>query len=121
MTSSIFLSDLTYSNVLRYYLIKVGILTFRMIQSFGDEETEVLFMGGRVKRFEKFERVARRKLEMLNAALTISDLKVPPGNKLEQLKGKRSRWHSIRINDQWRACFIWTDGHAENVQIEDYH
>ena len=92
-----------------------------MIHSFGDNETEELFDGKRIKKFEKLERIARRKLEMLNAAVSVTDLKVPPGNRLEQLKGKRSKFYSIRINDQWRVCFIWKDGGAYDVQIEDYH
>ena len=92
-----------------------------MIQSFGSEETEKLFLRERVKRFEKFERVALRKLEMLHSAVSITDLKIPPGNMLEPLQGKRSGHHSIRINDQWRICFIWKDGNGYDVQIEDYH
>ncbi len=92
-----------------------------MIQSFGDGETEKLFHGIQVKRFEVFERIARRKLEMVNASVSISDLKVPPGNRLERLKGSRSKYYSIRVNDQWRICFIWKDGGAYEVEIEDYH
>ncbi len=92
-----------------------------MIQTFGTEETERIFLREHVKRFEKFERIALRKLEMLHAAISITDLKIPPGNKLEKLQGKRSEYHSIRINDQWRVCFIWKDGNAYDVQIEDYH
>lgn len=92
-----------------------------MIQSFGDEDTEKLFSGDRVKRYESFERIARRKLEMLNASVSVNDLKVPPGNRLERLKGNRSAQYSIRINDQWRICFIWKNGAAYDVQIEDYH
>lgn len=92
-----------------------------MIQSFHDDDTERLFHGVRVKRFEAFERIARRKLEMLNASVTINDLRVPPGNRLERLKGAKSAQYSIRINDQWRLCFTWKNGSAHDVQIEDYH
>lgn len=92
-----------------------------MIQTFGNQETEDLFNHKKVKRFEQSERVAQRKLAMLNAAVVLQDLKVPPGNQLEKLKGRRSSQHSIRINDQWRVCFLWKDGNAYDVQIEDYH
>lgn len=93
----------------------------RMIQTFESEETKRLFLHEHVKRFEAFERVALRKLEMLHAAISLTDLKVPPGNKLEKLLGKRSKYHSIRVNNQWRLCFIWKDGNAYDVGIEDYH
>lgn len=93
----------------------------RMIQTFGSEETKRLFLHEHVKRFEAFERIPLRKLEMLHAAISLTDLKVPPGNKLEKLQGKRSKYHSIRVNNQWRLCFIWKDGNAYDVGIEDYH
>lgn len=67
------------------------------------------------------QRAARRKLRMLNNAATLDDLRVPPANRLEALKGRRSGQYSIRINQQWRICFIWSDGHADRVQIADYH
>lgn len=73
-----------------------------------------------MKQFAAFERVAQRKLAMLGAALTLDDLRVPPGNRLEKLAGNREGQHSIRINDQWRICFEWNDG-AHNVEIVDYH
>lgn len=92
-----------------------------MIQTFRDEEAETLFSGKPVKKFEAFQRIARRKLEMLNAATVLADLLVPPGNRLERLKGKRSDEHSIRVNDRWRICFRWNDGNAYDVEIEDYH
>ena len=92
-----------------------------MIQTFGSEETERIFFHERVKKFEAFERIALRKLNMLHAAVSVMDLQIPPGNKLEKLQGKRSNLYSIRINDQWRICFIWKDGNAYEVQIEDYH
>ncbi|MFL9710869.1 type II toxin-antitoxin system RelE/ParE family toxin [Methylobacillus sp. Pita1] len=92
-----------------------------MIKSFACQKTEGLFNRDRVPKFVNIERVGRRKLNMLNAAVTLEDLKAPPGNKLESLKGDRQGQHSIRINDQWRICFVWTDSGPENVEIVDYH
>lgn len=77
--------------------------------------------GVRVRWFVTFERVARRKLLQLQVATTLDDLRVPPGNRLEPLYGDRSGQHSIRINDQYRICFIWSDGGADAVEIVDYH
>jgi toxin HigB-1 len=74
-----------------------------------------------VVRFRAIERAARRKLLYLHAAERLEDLRVPPGNRLEALKGDRSGQHSIRINDQWRLCFVWRGGHAYEVEIVDYH
>jgi toxin HigB-1 len=91
-----------------------------MIKTFRCSETESLFNGIRVRRFINIESVARRKLEMLAASLRLDDLRSPPGNRLEPLKGNRFGQHSIRINDQFRICFTWNDG-AENVEIIDYH
>lgn len=92
-----------------------------MIRSFRCKDTERLFQRESVRRFKAIEAVARRKLEMIDAAQTLQDLKVPPGNRLEALKGDRKGQHSIRINDQWRICFVWREGAAENVEIVDYH
>jgi len=92
-----------------------------MIISFKDKDTEKLFHYQSVKRFISFERIALRKLAQLDAALILSDLKVPPGNRLEALKGDREGQHSIRINDQYRVCFIWTVNGPESVEICDYH
>jgi len=92
-----------------------------VIRSFRCKDTERLFQRGPVRRFRAVESVARRKLEMIDAAQTLQDLKVPPGNRLEALKGDRRGQHSIRVNDQWRICFIWREGAAENVEILDYH
>ena len=93
-----------------------------MIQSFRDKKTEALFNGGKGdKKWQSFERVGRRKLLMLDAASTLTDLKAPPNNKLEALKEDRAGQHSIRINDQYRICFVWTAAGAENVEITDYH
>ena len=92
-----------------------------MIRSYRDDDTEKFVGGESVRRFRAFERVAYRKMNYLMAAKTLDDLRVPPGNKLEPLKGDRKGQHSIRINDQWRICFVWSDGGAENVEIVDYH
>lgn len=92
-----------------------------MIRSFRCRDTERLFQRETVRRFKAIETVARRKLRMLQAAQALRDLQVPPGNRLEALKGDRKGQHSIRINDQWRVCFVWTDGGADNVEIVDYH
>jgi proteic killer suppression protein len=92
-----------------------------MIVSFRDSDTEALARGRRVKRFVGFERVARRKLRQLEIAGRLDDLRVPPGNRLEALKGDRADQHSIRINDQYRICFLWTDGGPADVEIVDYH
>ena len=92
-----------------------------MIRSFKDPDTEALFNGKRVKRFINIERVATRKLQMLDDAVDLSDLAMPPANRLEALKGDRRGQYSIRINDQWRICFVWTKTGAEQVEIVDYH
>ena len=92
-----------------------------MIRSFRDRDAERLFHDEDVRRFRSIERVARRKLLLLNAAKRLEELRLPPGNRLEALKGDRSGQHSIRINDQWRLCFVWRDGDAHNVEIVDYH
>lgn len=92
-----------------------------MIQSFRCRKTERLFHRERVRDFAAIERAAQRKLAMLNAAHTLDDMKAPPGNRLERLKGDRAGQHSIRINDQWRICFVWRDGNAHGVEIVDYH
>ncbi|MFQ5778780.1 MAG: type II toxin-antitoxin system RelE/ParE family toxin [Terriglobia bacterium] len=92
-----------------------------MIRSFRGQETERLYRRERSKRFRAIERVARRKLAMLNAAVQLRDLASPPGNRLEALHGDREGQHSIRINDQWRICFVWREGDAYQVEIADYH
>jgi proteic killer suppression protein len=92
-----------------------------MIRSFKCKNTEALSKGNYVKLFVNIAKIARRKLRQLEIAGRLEDLKVPPGNHLEALKGNRSGQHSIRINDQWRICFCWTDVGAEDVEIVDYH
>jgi proteic killer suppression protein len=92
-----------------------------VIRSFKCSDTEALSKGDRVRRFVSVAKVARRKLRQLEIAGRLDDLKVPPGNRLEALKGKRSDQYSIRINDQWRVCFRWMDAGAEDVEIIDYH
>ena len=93
----------------------------RMIASFKDSDTESLAGGTRVKRFANIEAVARRKLRQLEIAASLDDLRVPPGNRLEALKGDRAGQHSIRINDQFRVCFRWRGDSAFDVEITDYH
>ncbi|MDP2288162.1 MAG: type II toxin-antitoxin system RelE/ParE family toxin [Actinomycetota bacterium] len=92
-----------------------------MIVSFADKETERLAAGQRVRQFTSFESIARRKLRQLDVAGRLEDLKVPPGNRLEALKGRRKGQMSIRINDQWRVCFRWTAAGPADVEIVDYH
>jgi proteic killer suppression protein len=92
-----------------------------MIQSFACADTERLFNRVRVARFASIEAVARRKLDQLNAAADLSFLRVPPGNRLKSLKGDRAGQYSIRINDQFRVCFVWGTQEPENVEIVDYH
>lgn len=93
-----------------------------MIRSFRDRETEKVFNREPSRRWSRdLQRVARRKLLMLDAAETLADLRVPPGNRLEKLSGDREGQHSIRINDQWRICFRWGAGDAQDVEIVDYH
>ena len=92
-----------------------------MIQSFSDRDTEILFQTETHRPFAAIARVALRKLIQLNQAGRLDDLTVPPGNRLELLKGRLAGYHSIRINDQWRVCFRWTQAGPADVQIVDYH
>lgn len=92
-----------------------------MIKSFKCKHTEELVKTGKTRRFNAIQRTAERKLQHLLSAEALKDLKSPPGNRLEPLSGDREGQHSIRINDQWRLCFRWTDEGAEDVEIVDYH
>ncbi|MEW9878321.1 type II toxin-antitoxin system toxin GraT [Pseudomonas putida] len=92
-----------------------------MIQSFSCADTEALFTTGKTRRWSDIKSVAERKLAMLDAATELRDLRSPPGNRLESLSGNRAGQHSIRVNDQWRLCFIWTEHGPVNVEIVDYH
>ena len=92
-----------------------------MIKTFRCRDTERLFNDRPVGRFRAIERVARRKLEILDAAARLEDLKAPPGNRLESLRGNRAGQCSIRINDQWRICFVWKGRDVFDVEIVDYH
>jgi len=92
-----------------------------LIQSFGDKKTERLFNDNRVKEFEGFAARAKRKLESLNAAAHLEDMRVPPSNRLEKLRGVREGFYSIRVNDQWRIVFRWIENGAHEVSVVDYH
>lgn len=92
-----------------------------MIKNFQDKKTEEFFSGKTVKQFSAFKRAAERKLGMLDSASELRDLLPPPANRLEKLKGDRTGQHSIRINDQWRICFVWKEDGPYEVEITDYH
>lgn len=93
-----------------------------MIKTFANRETAAVFANERVRRFsEEWLQVARRKLAQLNQVETMEELRIPPGNRLQKLSGGREGQWSIRVNDQWRICFIWLNGHAWEVEIVDYH
>ncbi len=93
-----------------------------MIKTFRDKDTARLFNREPVRRFREVERAARRKLEMVDAAEILDNLRFPPGNHLEALRGDRKGQHSIRINDRWRICFVWgADNNAYDVEVCDYH
>jgi proteic killer suppression protein len=93
-----------------------------MIISYGDKETQKIWLGERVKRFStEIQETARRKLRMLNSSQDLNDLQIPPSNKLEKLKGNLKDFYSIRVNAHWRIIFIWNNGNSEEVQLIDYH
>jgi len=93
-----------------------------MIKSFADKGTAAVFSGQLVRKLpHDIQGIARRKLKLIDAVIRIEELRVPPGNRLELLTGNRAGQWSIRINDQWRICFRWEDGHAGDVEIVDYH
>jgi proteic killer suppression protein len=104
---------------LSYYVIRNIVLD--VIQSFRCRDTQALFEGRHPRRFRAIETVATRKLVMLHAATTLDFLRSPPGNRLEALRADRAGQWSIRINDQWRLCFVWTDSGPAQVEIVDYH
>lgn len=98
------------------------VIIFAMtIRSFLCADTEAICQGGSPKRFRNIENVAQRKLQMLDAAAALQDLRAPPGNRLEALSGNRAGQYSIRINEQWRLCFVWTATGPMDVEIVDYH
>jgi proteic killer suppression protein len=92
-----------------------------MIKSFRCRETQGIFERRRSKKFGSFQEIALRKLLLIEGAAVLDDLRIPPANRLEKLKGSRLGQYSIRINDQWRICFEWRDGHAFKIEIVDYH
>jgi proteic killer suppression protein len=93
-----------------------------VIRSFADKETERVWNGDISRRLpSQIQAIARRKLRMLDAAQRLDDLRIPPANRLETLRAKRAGQHSIRINDQWRICFVWHEGQCDEVEIVDYH
>ena len=93
-----------------------------MIISFGNAETEQIWIGNRVRKLPgEIQNIGRRKLRMLNNAVNLADLRIPPSNRLEKLSGKLKDFYSIRINDQWRIIFVWNTGNALEVKIIDYH
>jgi toxin HigB-1 len=92
-----------------------------MIRSFKDADSRELYERGSNKRWASIQAVARRKLDQIEASIDLSDLRVPPGNRLEALKGDRKGQHSVRINDQYRICFVWRADGAYEVEITDYH
>lgn len=106
----------------RLTLLPRRVINFGMIRSFRDDLTRNIFRRERVIRFSReVQRAALRKLVILDAAESLDDLRIPPGNRLEKLKGDRKDQYSVRLNDQWRICFVWTDGDAYDVEITDYH
>jgi toxin HigB-1 len=93
-----------------------------MIKSFADKATAAIFAGELVRRLpHEIQGIARRKLKLIDAVSKVDELRIPPGNRLEMLSGDRAGLWSIRINDQWRICFKWEDGHAAEAEIVDYH
>jgi proteic killer suppression protein len=101
-------------NAARYTLDKV-------IESFKDKETQSIFETGKSRRFSNVAKAAKQKLDQIDLAKTLADLRVPPGNRLEALKGDRAGQHSIRVNDQYRVCFAWREDAAYDVELCDYH
>ncbi len=109
------------SELFPIYILRYALYNNVVIKTFCCKDTENLFNDRFVARFSSIERQARRKLLYLHTVRILQDLSQPPGNRLEALRGNRQGQHSIRINDQWRVCFIWEDGNAWDVEIVDYH
>jgi proteic killer suppression protein len=105
----------------RLALLRIAYYVLSMILGFSDRATERLWHGGHVRAFASFAKAALIKLDLLAAAASLDDLRTPPGNRLEALKGGRKGQHSIRINQQWRICFVWTPNGPDRVEIVDYH
>lgn len=106
----------------RLTLITLSVIIFLMIKTFADKETEKLFRRTFSRKLpSNVQLVARMKLEILDAAEVLQDLRIPPGNRLEKMSGNRAGQYSIRINDQWRICFVWRQENAYDVEIADYH
>jgi toxin HigB-1 len=97
------------------------VIISKMIKSFRCKETQAVFERNRSKKFGQFQEIALRKLLLIEVATVLDDLRIPPANRLEKLKGNRAGQYSIRINGQWRICFEWREGHAFKVEIVDYH
>lgn len=109
-------------NYERLTIVTLRVIIPVMIKTFADKETEKLFRRTFSKKLpQNIQLAARMKLEILDAAEVLQDLRVPPGNRLERLSGERAGQHSIRINDQWRICFVWQQENAYDVEIVDYH
>ena len=103
-------------------LLTIDVNVATVIKTFADKETAACFSGLSVRRFSAdWLPIARRKLAQLNHIADVAELRIPPGNRLEKLSGIRSEQWSVRINSQWRVCFVWRDGHAWDVEIVDYH
>ena len=106
----------------RLLVLSSGVIISIVIKTFKDKETEKIFRGYFSRKFpHDIQRLAARKLEQIDAATVLDTLRIPPSNHLEALRGNRRGQHSIRINDQWRVCFVWQDSNAFNVEIVDYH
>lgn len=106
----------------KYLLLTLVTLDSSMIISFGNSDTEQIWLGNRVKKLPtEIQNLGRRKLRMLNNSIDIADLRIPPANRLEKLSGRLKEFYSIRINDQWRIIFKWNAGNAAEVEIIDYH
>jgi toxin HigB-1 len=116
-----FYGDTAIENTITPVSYRLSLYTINVVRSFGDPETERLFNDLPSRRFQSIERIARRKLVQIDQACALRDLSALPGNRLEALKGDRNGQYSIRINDRFRICFVWSEGDALDVEIVDYH